>query len=60
VPLAAKDLPTAQDPRCPEKGRRARRTVGVLTHDADYDYERARRLIEQHQPPPGTASLPAA
>jgi NADPH-dependent 2,4-dienoyl-CoA reductase/sulfur reductase-like enzyme len=25
-------------------------TVGVLTHDADHDYERGRRLIEQHQP----------
>jgi len=27
-------------------------TVGVLTHDADHDYERGRRLIEQRQPPP--------
>jgi NADPH-dependent 2,4-dienoyl-CoA reductase/sulfur reductase-like enzyme len=34
-------------------------TVGVLTHDADHDYERGQRLIEQHQPPPGSAS-PAA
>jgi NADPH-dependent 2,4-dienoyl-CoA reductase/sulfur reductase-like enzyme len=24
--------------------------VGVLTHDADHDYERGRHLIEQHQP----------
>jgi 3-phenylpropionate/trans-cinnamate dioxygenase ferredoxin reductase component len=30
-------------------------TVGVLTHDADHDYERGRRLIEQRQPPPGVA-----
>ena len=28
-------------------------TVGVLTHDADHDYERGRRLIEQRQPAPG-------
>jgi hypothetical protein len=34
-------------------------TVGVLTHGADHDYERGQRLIEQHQPPPGTASPPA-
>ena len=34
-------------------------TVGVLTHDADNDYERGRRLIERRQPPPGTASPPA-
>ena len=27
-------------------------TVGVLTHDADNDYEHGRRLIEQRQPPP--------
>ena len=27
-------------------------TVGVLTHDADGDYERGRQLIEQRQPPP--------
>ena len=27
-------------------------TVGVLTHDADHDYERGRRLIEQRQPTP--------
>jgi hypothetical protein len=27
-------------------------TAGVLTHDADHDYERGQRLIEQHQPPP--------
>ena len=27
-------------------------TVGVLTHDADQDYERGRRLIEQRQPAP--------
>lgn len=27
-------------------------TVGVLTHDADHDYERGRRLIEQRQPAP--------
>jgi 3-phenylpropionate/trans-cinnamate dioxygenase ferredoxin reductase subunit len=27
-------------------------TVGVLTHDADPDYERGRRVIEQRQPPP--------
>jgi 3-phenylpropionate/trans-cinnamate dioxygenase ferredoxin reductase component len=27
-------------------------TVGVLTHDADDDYERGRRLIEQRQPVP--------
>jgi 3-phenylpropionate/trans-cinnamate dioxygenase ferredoxin reductase component len=26
--------------------------VGVLTHDADYDYERGGRLIEQRQPTP--------
>ena len=30
-------------------------TVGVLTHDADHDYERGRRLIEQRQPPPSAA-----
>ena len=30
-------------------------TVGVLTHDADHDYESGRRLIEQRQPPPSTA-----
>jgi NADPH-dependent 2,4-dienoyl-CoA reductase/sulfur reductase-like enzyme len=30
-------------------------TVGVLTHDADHDYEHGRRLIEQRQPPPSTA-----
>jgi len=30
-------------------------TVGVLTHNADHDYERGRRLIEQRQPPPGAA-----
>ena len=30
-------------------------TVGVLTHDADRDYENGRRLIEQHQPTPGRA-----
>jgi 3-phenylpropionate/trans-cinnamate dioxygenase ferredoxin reductase component len=28
-------------------------TVGVLTHDADHDYEHGRRLIEQRQPAPG-------
>ena len=28
-------------------------TAGVLTHDADHDYERGRRLIEQRQPAPG-------
>ena len=28
-------------------------TVGVLTYDADHEYERGRRLIEQRQPPPG-------
>jgi len=28
-------------------------TVGVLTHDADDDYERGRHLIEQRQPAPG-------
>jgi 3-phenylpropionate/trans-cinnamate dioxygenase ferredoxin reductase component len=33
-------------------------TVGVLTHDADHDYERGRRLIEQRQPPPGAARPP--
>jgi NADPH-dependent 2,4-dienoyl-CoA reductase/sulfur reductase-like enzyme len=33
-------------------------TVGVLTHDADRDYEHGRRLIEQRQPPPDTASQP--
>ena len=27
-------------------------TVGVLTHDADHDYERGRRLVEQRQPTP--------
>jgi NADPH-dependent 2,4-dienoyl-CoA reductase/sulfur reductase-like enzyme len=27
-------------------------TVGVLTHDADHDYERGRHLIEQRQPTP--------
>jgi 3-phenylpropionate/trans-cinnamate dioxygenase ferredoxin reductase component len=27
-------------------------TVGVLTHDADHDYEHGRRLIEQRQPTP--------
>ena len=27
-------------------------TVGVLTHGADHDYERGRRLIEQRQPAP--------
>jgi NADPH-dependent 2,4-dienoyl-CoA reductase/sulfur reductase-like enzyme len=27
-------------------------TVGVLTHDADRDYERGRRLVEQRQPVP--------
>ena len=27
-------------------------TVGVLPHDADHDYERGRRLIEQRQPVP--------
>jgi NADPH-dependent 2,4-dienoyl-CoA reductase/sulfur reductase-like enzyme len=27
-------------------------TVGVLTHDADNDYDHGRRLIEQRQPPP--------
>jgi 3-phenylpropionate/trans-cinnamate dioxygenase ferredoxin reductase component len=27
-------------------------TVGVLTHDADNDYERGRRLVEQRQPTP--------
>jgi 3-phenylpropionate/trans-cinnamate dioxygenase ferredoxin reductase subunit len=27
-------------------------TVAVLTHDADHDYERGRRLIEQRQPVP--------
>jgi NADPH-dependent 2,4-dienoyl-CoA reductase/sulfur reductase-like enzyme len=27
-------------------------TVGVLTHDADRDYERGQHLIEQRQPPP--------
>ena len=27
-------------------------TVGVLTHEADHDYEHGQRLIEQHQPPP--------
>ena len=32
-------------------------TVGVLTHDADHDYERGRHvLIEQRQPPPGAAT----
>jgi 3-phenylpropionate/trans-cinnamate dioxygenase ferredoxin reductase component len=30
-------------------------TVGVLTHDADHDYEHGRRLVEQRQPPPGAA-----
>jgi 3-phenylpropionate/trans-cinnamate dioxygenase ferredoxin reductase component len=30
-------------------------TVGVLTHDADHDYERGRRLIEQRRPTPGAA-----
>ena len=34
-------------------------TAGVLTHGADHDYERGRRLIEQRHPPPGTASPPA-
>ena len=33
-------------------------TVGVLTHDADHDYERGRRLIEQRQPTPGAARPP--
>ena len=33
-------------------------TVGVLTHDADRDYERGRRLIELHQPAPGAARPP--
>jgi 3-phenylpropionate/trans-cinnamate dioxygenase ferredoxin reductase subunit len=32
--------------------------VGVLTHDADDDYERGRRLIEQRQPTPGAARPP--
>ena len=35
-------------------------TVGVLTHDADHDYERGRRLIEQRQPAPSTARPPMA
>jgi NADPH-dependent 2,4-dienoyl-CoA reductase/sulfur reductase-like enzyme len=30
-------------------------TVGVLTHDADHDYERGQRLIEQRRPTPGAA-----
>jgi NADPH-dependent 2,4-dienoyl-CoA reductase/sulfur reductase-like enzyme len=29
--------------------------VGGLTHDADHDYERGRRLIDQRQPTPGAA-----
>jgi len=33
-------------------------TVGVLTHDADHDYERGQRLIEQRQPAPGPARPP--
>jgi 3-phenylpropionate/trans-cinnamate dioxygenase ferredoxin reductase component len=33
-------------------------TVGVLTHDADHDYERGQRLIEQRQPTPGAARPP--
>ena len=32
-------------------------TAGVLTHDADHDYERGRHLIEQRQPTP-TPQLP--
>jgi hypothetical protein len=27
--------------------------VGVLTHDADHDYDQGRRLIEQRLPTPG-------
>jgi 3-phenylpropionate/trans-cinnamate dioxygenase ferredoxin reductase component len=30
-------------------------TVGVLTHDADHDYEHGRRLIELREPAPGRA-----
>ena len=33
-------------------------TVGVLTHEADHDYERGRRLIEQRQPAPSAARPP--
>ncbi len=33
-------------------------TVGVLTHEADDDYERGRRLIEGRQPAPGAARPP--
>jgi 3-phenylpropionate/trans-cinnamate dioxygenase ferredoxin reductase subunit len=33
-------------------------TVGVLTHDADQDYERGRHLIEHRQPAPSAARPP--
>src|ERR1700722_9428231 len=33
-------------------------TVGVLTHEADNDYERGRRLIERRQPAPSAARPP--
>jgi 3-phenylpropionate/trans-cinnamate dioxygenase ferredoxin reductase component len=33
-------------------------TVGVLTHEADNDYERGRRLIERRQPAPCAARPP--
>ena len=34
-------------------------TVGVLTHEADQDYERGRSLIESRQPVPASARPPA-